>query len=1018
MDARCRIEVFGDLRVIRGEQTHTRFRTRKAGYLLAYLALNLQQAQPRERLADLFWGDKEEAVGRDGLSTALAQLRRQLEPTGVPTDSLFVADKLQVRLNPVAVSTDVADFDRLLDQARQSEDKQKKAVLLQKAVGLYRGDLLPGCYEEWATGEQTRCRLLCHESLLHLTQLWEEAGRYAEALAMAQRVCAMDPFAEEGYRAQMRLLVRLRKPSIALQTYEGMEQLFQRELGARPAASTRQMAEAIRQDPRAALLMRAEVAASAHVSAPLSEAKTASPSESSVTSGPSVPPALPLQLTRFFGREQEREQVGTLLQTPGIRLVSLLGPGGAGKTRLALEVAAQVAPFFANRVWFVSLADVPDASLLLSALVHALHLPPDAAGNPLDYVVAHLGSAPSLLVLDNMEHLLRELSGAGKNDNPAQSGSVALIRLLLQRAPGLVCLVTSRTALRIGGEQEFPLPPLALPVQEETLSLTDLLRNPSIALYVDRARAVRPDFALTAQNAPAVVTLCQRLEGMPLALEMAAAWIKTLPPSKILERLTHQLDLLVSRRRDLPPRHQSLRATIEWSYELLAPELQTFFASLGVFRGGWTLQSAEAVCGRGALHALMALQEHSLIVAVESELAHYSEKKVENDQKASEEVEEAEPRYRMLEPLREFAQEKLTEREKAGIGASLLQTHSAYFCSLVSQAWNERNTPDLKNWLDRLQTEQENVRAALTWLEANDPEIGLQMAGRLWRFWELRGYAHEGRVRLCALLERCGNAPPTTDRAHAHNAAGNLAASVGDYPDALHHYEQSQQIAHALGDLYYVALAKQQCGLAARGMGDANTAAGLLEEALALYQQQGRHDMVANNQSNLAVIAMEQNDYSRAQELLTEALRFQRGAGDLRSIAITLNNLGGVALSQGDCSRARACQSESLQITCEIGAKASIAYALEAFADIAVYECHWARAAYFWGVAHRMREANNCPLPPAERTDYEAQLTKVKSYLREEEFVANWNAGQAVSLKQAVASALADVIVLQGSKYR
>ena len=772
MDARFRIELFGDMRVVQGEQTHTRFRTRKAAYVLAYLALNMPQAQPRERLVDLFWGDKEEAVGRDGLSTALAQLRRQLEPTGVPADSLLVADKQQVRLNSASVSVDVADFDRLINASRQSEDKSEKGSLLQQAIELYRGDLLPGCYEDWATGEQTRCRTLYLESLLQLIPLWEEAGRYADALGMAQRAGGADPFAEESYRAQMRLLVRLRTPSAALQVYEKMEEIFQRELGTRPSVSTRQMAEMIRQDPRAALLMRAEAANARSPAAPASPEAVVVPASPAVSPAiplpDSVAPPLPLQLTRFFGRDQEREQIAALLQTPGTRLITLLGPGGAGKTRLSLEVAAQVASVFDNRVWFVSLADIPDASLIAPTLSRALRLPPDTQSDPLDRVTAFLGESPCLLVLDNLEHLLRDAPDAGKNDNPAQSGSAGLIHLMLQRIPGLICLATSRTALRLRGEQVFPLPSLALPSQSDAATPESLAKNPSIALYVDRARAARPDFALTSGNAPAVAALCRRLEGMPLAIEMAAAWVKTIPPVKMLERLSHQLDLLVSRHRDLPPRHQSLRATIEWSYDLLTPDLQTFFARLGAFRGGWTLEAAEAVCGKEALYALVELQEHSLIVATTGEQGDGTKEEGEGEAKDAEDTEDQEPRYRMLEPLREYALEKLTERgEREGSA----DRHAAWYLELALASKAAWDGPDQNRLFQCLQNDLDNLRTALERFSA-DAEGGLN--GLVMVF---------ALQRFLAGVRVSGRSAPLADAGAGASGRGRNDAGTGAYAE-------------------------------------------------------------------------------------------------------------------------------------------------------------------------------------------------------------------------------------------
>ena len=705
VDVRCRVEMLGALRAVQGEQTHTRFRTHKAASLLAYLALHLQQAHPRERLLDLLWPDMEPQAARDNLSTTLTQLRRQLEPVGVPAGSILVTNKQHVRLNPEAVSTDVTDFYDLLRQARQINAEASKEgagkdelPLLEQAIALHRGPLLPGWYEEWVTPEQTRCQTAHLDALRALTKHGEAIGRYADALAWAEQVTSADPYDESGWQAQMRLLVRLRKPSAALQVYDNLEALFRQELGARPSAGSRQMAEMIRSDPRSALLLKAEADAAVHLpqqmdaafpsSAGVSPQAAPAPAVPAPASMPAAPP-LPLQLTHFFGRAQEREHLALLLQTPATRLVSLLGPGGAGKTRLSLEVAGQVAAAFANRVWFVPLADIPDAALIVSALAHTLRLPPDAQGDPLEGVAAHFGNAPCLLVLDNMEHLLRDAEGAGKNDNPAMSGTAGLIRLLLHRVPSLAILVTSRTALRLGGEHVYPLPPLALPAEADTGSLESLRVNDSIALYVDRARAARPDFALTASNAAAVSALCRRLEGMPLAIEMAAAWVKAIPPAKMLERLSQQLDILVSRRRDLPPRHQSLRATIEWSYNLLNAPLQDAFARLGVFRGGWTLEAAEAVCGDNILPMLMELQEHSLIVLMETETAPSTEGEVENANDR-----ETEPRYRMLEPLREFAWEKLMQKSRAEFAQA---AHAEYFAQVADEAYKHYSDAQCRN---------------------------------------------------------------------------------------------------------------------------------------------------------------------------------------------------------------------------------------------------------------------------------------------------------------------------------
>jgi predicted ATPase/DNA-binding SARP family transcriptional activator len=981
--------MFGTLRVWQGDTLHTRFRSHKAASLLAYLALHLHQAQPRERLLDLFWPEMPPDTARDNLSTTLSQLRRQLEPPGLPTHTILRADRQQLQLNPSAVTVDVVDFDALLAQATRSDRPEQTEPLLEQAIALYQGELLPGHYEEWAVQEQTRCQTALLQSLDQLERLHEQAGRYEAALLLAQRSVQIDAYFEAAYQAQMRLHLRLKRPAAALEVFEAMQARFRQELGVAPSALTCQLAQRIRQDPNAALLMRQEPTKLPTKSGAPGPALSSPSGSAPVTPVPL--PSLPLQLTRFYGRRRELAQVQELLETPQTRLVTLLGPGGAGKTRLSLEVAARMQPLLGDRVWFVSLADLPDAGLIPSALMHALRLPHLAQSDPLERVVGALGTERCLLVLDNFEHLLQS-GGSGKNETRDRGGA-ALVRLLLQRCEGLQCLVTSRQALGLGGEQEFVLPPLALPPAEAgSVSLSALLSNESVGLYVDRARLSRADFALTAGNAWAVTALCRKLEGMPLAIEMAAAWAKTVSPGKMLERLEHQLGLLVSRRSDLPARHQSLRATCEWSYALLEPELARLFISLSVFRGGWTLEAAEAVAGDEALMGLAELQERSLIVGQEGA------------------DDEAGTRYRMLEPLREFAAEKL---QMEGADAAVQRAHADYFHALAMEAWGHMNNSGIKSWIDRLDTEQENLRAALTWQQADNPELALRFAGRLWRLWELRGYAREGLAILQHLLERCGDEPPTTDRAQARHAAGALAAAVGDYPNALYHYEQSLKIAQELGDLYYIAMAKQQCALVAEELGDHETAAGLLEQAITLYQQQGQHDLVANNQCNLAVVAIDQGNYTRARELLTQALRFQRETEDLRSIAITLNNLGEVALHQGDFAMARSCQAESLTITYELGAKRGSAYALEGFASIAATETQWERSVYLWAAAQALREAISCPLTPAECVGYEAQLAGVRSHMSTERFGEIWNEGHSACLRQASEVALGHSLVLE-----
>jgi predicted ATPase len=676
---------------------------------------------------------------------------------------VLVSDRQSVWLSPATVATDVAEFDRLTKAAARAAGDAERVSLLERAIGLYRGELLPGCYEEWALQEQARGGAQYADALQEWAAALERTGDREAALEAAGRALAADPYREELYRVQMRLLAALGRAGTAQETYRRLESLFRADLGVSPSAATRSLAERLRRQPEAFTCPAPDPTSSpAKAADPEPRAPVPPADNPRATGSPSWPPFLPLQLTRFFGRGGEMAHLERLLRDERARLVTLTGMGGSGKTRLAIEAAGRVAGAFAARAWFVDLSGVPVPHLIPAALAQALKLPPDSGADPLQRVIQALGEAPCLLVLDNFEHLLRDAGARGKGDHPTGDGT-ALVRLLLERVPGLVCLVTSRQPLHLGGEREFPVAPLPVPVQTDSAAAPShetperLLRLASVALYADRAQAVRPDFAVTAANAAAVARLCRKLEGMPLAIEMAAAWAKTLPPAAMLERLERQLALLISRRRDLPPRHQSLRATIEWSYALLPAELQRAFASLSVFRGGWTLMAAEAVCGPGALLVLSELAERSLLI--------WDEPPSENPGAGG--------RYRLLESLREFAGEKLSEGGEEG---PVRQAHAAYFLALAEEAPPTTRGSQGGALLKRREREIENLRAACsgagdTCEQPGGAEVAqmlLRLGHRLGPLLGVRGYAAD----RCHWLEGSLSKAPVRTEARAWALCG------------------------------------------------------------------------------------------------------------------------------------------------------------------------------------------------------------------------------------------------------
>jgi predicted ATPase/DNA-binding SARP family transcriptional activator len=985
-EARCRIEVLGDLRVRHGDRTLAQFRTQKAAALLTYLALHGDRSHAREQLIERFWPDLDPEAARDNLSTTLSSLRRLLEPAGVPAGSILVADRHSLRLHPENVITDVSEFEALLRAASRARDAAERAALLERAIPLYRGELLPGCYDDWALQEQMRLREQYADALEQWAAVLEEGGDLEGALRAAQQAVQADPYREAAHQTQMRLYAALGRAGTALESYAKLRQFLADEIGVSPAAATRELAEQIRRDPGAFAVERHAATAPAEGGRPASEARAA---ESASLTAPASP-VLPEQWTRFFGRENEMARLRELLAGSGTsidgppgerspsaplsshhrpRLITLTGPGGAGKTRLAIEVARQAAPAFARRVWFVELASLPVPDLIPFAMAEVLALTPAPGIDPLEQVVRALRDEPCLLVLDNFEHLLRELQAQTKSDRPLGAGGAALVRLLLERVPQLICLITSRQPLHLAGEQEFPVPPLAVPPVPDSPSPTPehpntrtpehLLQCASVALYTDRARAVNPEFAVTPGNAVAVAALCAKLEGMPLAIEMAAAWARLLPPARILERLEQQLEILVSRRRDVPPRHQSLRATLDWSYALLAPELRTLLARLSVFRGGWTLEAAEAIAvcrpvfnrdrqdeladpvhpvypcsldllanprsairNPAVLDQILQLQEQSLILVGEWE---------------------GEPRYRMLEPVREYAGEKLRE---CGEEASTRSAHAAYFLTLAETGEPRMCGRGQLQWLDVLEAEQGNLRAALAWcLESpGDGEAGLRLASAVTPFWVARHRRDEDRRYLDALLASPQAAGRTAARAAALYAAALLDHLKGDVAAARAPAAESLAISEELGDRPGIARTLLLGPLSSSW----EEARRLATRSLALARE-GQNAMgIILALTRLSEIASAAREYDAARDFHREALAIARFFGDRMLEAGCLAGLGRTEYDRRDYPAARDCLQGSLALLREFGCHGMLGIPLYLLGWLAFQESDYPAARALW----------------------------------------------------------------------
>jgi len=727
------------------------------------------------------------------------------------------------------------------------------------------------------------------------------------------------------------------------------------------------------------------------------------------------PSNLPVQRTAFIGREHEETALRQLLSREDVRLITLTGPGGIGKTRLALQVAGQNADQFPAGVCFVPLSAVREGGLIASTIAQALGMRESANHSAQENLKEFVGGLdqPMLLLLDNFEHLV---------------SAAPVIAQLLTAGPKLKVVITSQAPLHVYGEHEFPVPPLTLPDPKSIPSVEVLSRLPAVALFVERARAVKHEFALTKENAPLVATICARLDGLPLAIELAAARIKLLSPSAMLARLESRLNLLTGGALDLPTRQQTLRGTVDWSYGLLNPAEQTLFRRLSVFTGGCTLEAVEAVCdtkgdlGLDALDGMASMVDKSLVQHVEHE--------------------QAEPRFFMLSTIREYALERLVESDDEKVTR---RAHAAYYLVLAEEgAADAAASPE---WSNRLEVELDNFRMAVDYLvRTGDAAWGLRLGVALFRFWETREHITEGREAINRLLRmEAGKAFPKV-RARLLFAGAVLAGGQGDYASAQKLFDESLETCLELEDHRGVAVALNALALNASDRDDLNLASLLSERCLAIWKDHGDSADIARALSNLANVMKLKSDYTRAFSLYHECLAMFRKAGDAAGAAWTLNYLGDVAREKADLVAARSyCEQslaafrelqddwgiasvlsdlaglssdqgrnaealqlygESIRMFQELGHRRGMARALECLAVSAAAQSKAELSLHVAGAAAALRQRLGTPLTPAERPRLEKALDFARRTLGTAAGLRVWMEGWDMPVEQAVREAL------------
>ncbi len=855
-----RLYLLGAFRVECGTKT-IHFSTHKVESLFAFLALH-PEPHPREKLAALLWGDFTDEQARHSLRTALAAIRKELG------DDILIADRETVQLNadfPVWV-----DAKEILDFRLQNSDWVSFRSTICNLKHLHRTqvqvseiDLLPDFYDDWILPERERLRAIYLDAMLQLVQYHRGKSEYTTAIELAQKILVTDPANEKAYQHIIFCLAAVGDRIGALKQYDECAKKLRADLGVEPSKET--------------LILRDQI-------------------EQELTGGKAHEALLtnvPAPLTSFIGREAEQRELKELLEKT--RLLTLTGAGGCGKTRLAIQVATELANAnrFKNGVWWVELASLADPGLVPQTVAKVFDLEGLGTTPILTLLANYLRAKELLLVLDNCEHLIEACA--------------KLANQLLSTCPQLKILASSREALGIVGEVPYKIPSLSLPSKESSRDLNLVSQSEAVQLFVARAQNLAPAFTLTLQNAPTIIQICERLDGIPLALELAAARVKSLSVEQIAARLDDRFRLLTGGSRTALPRHQTLRAAIDWSYELLSDAERVMLRWLSVFAGGWTLEAAQAVCScdpvcaDDALDLLAHLVDKSLIV-----------------------FERDAARYRMMETIRQYAREKLLESGKDDLVHS---RHLDFFLRLAELAEPELQKGS-KQWMDRLETEYDNVRVAWEHAIATNNGLAVRLAVSLRWFWTRRGYLVEGREWLTRLLPRTETWGATIQRTRALILAGVLDYYFQEYSSALLLSEQGLNIARIVGNQNAIANALLEMGMIFRNMGEQQRARSVLEESLALYRLLGDQSNIARTLFGLGSVAQAQGDLVPAQILFEESLAMSLVLGDDYMRVGPLNGLGEVARAQGDFKRAAGLYTECVEIDRKIGNKLHFSVAL------------------------------------------------------------------------------------------
>jgi len=919
--------------------------SRPAQSLFAYLILSAGTSHRREKLAGFLWPDSLEETARDNLRHALWRMRKALPSN--PNAEFILADDLSVAFNASAeYSLDVAELEKLSESTSADE--------LMAVLSEYHGELLPGFYDEWVVLEREHLNSIFEHKMARLMSLLQDERRWLDILDWGERWIKLGQKPEPAYRALMTAHAVKGDMSKVAATYERCVKSL-REFGIEPSEQTKALYEDLKSGKEIP--------------------KTASLATKSA--GKEAASNIPIPLTSFIGRQKELKEIAKLLSSS--RLLTLTGPGGVGKTRLAIQSANDAIKKFKDGVFWVALVGLSDGNLIPQEIAQSLNVREVSNEPIIETLKTYLKPKDLLIILDNCEHLIRACAQYAEQ--------------LLAACPQLKILATSIEALGLFNETTWQVPSLPLPEMQGPLSLKELQEFASIELFDERAGKAKSGFALDERNASSIAQICRRLDGIPLAIELAAARIKVLSVDEIAARLDDRFSLLTAGSRTAIPRHQTLRATIDWSYDLLTEPERVLLRRLSVFAGGFTLKAAEAVCSQG--------MKRSDILDLLGRLVDKSFVIVEADSKISE------THYRLLETIRQYALEKLMGTEEV---REVRDQHLEFYLSMAEKSESNIFSNDSAAWFTQLDREIDNIRAAMEW-STNSGKAGaaLQMAGSLVYFWFAHGpVGSEWHDRVQQALARSEGKERTLARAKALNGIGFMYwADI--YPIDRHpELEEALSIGRELGDPWNTATALRNLGLLENIRGNYPEARALLEQSLLIWREMGPEGKTGSAWTLMFLgdVALNHYEAEWARSLFEETITILKELGDINFLAYSIRRLAQLAWREGDYQKAIALCKKSLNLNQEVGDPRGVMACLAGFGDIAVAQGKFERAARLMAAVETQLSAIGIRLLHIDKMEYDRNLAQLRAQYDEKSLTKFWAKGKSMSLDEAIAFAL------------